>query len=144
MKKVLSTASILLFAFLVIGCSSDDSNREADAFFQSIQGKWKLTGYWGDTPEQMIDIENGYEIELKADKTFTSTEIPGYTGGKYSVITEPGHNIRFVFKNSSGSKVLYKYVQYIGEDGLSTQYTQETPLSDEFVYLAGEGLDRIP
>ena len=143
MKKLL-TLSFISILFLSVGCSSDDNNPEAAAFLQKIQGKWKLTEYYGDTPEQYVIVENGYEMELKDDKTFTSTEVPGYTGGKYSVITKPGHNIRLVFKNSSGSKVLYKYVNYMDQNQLSTQYAQDAPLSDEFIFFAGEGLTRIP
>lgn len=143
MQKNLSTLGILSLLLLFIGCSSDNATEDA-AFLQSIQGKWKLTAYYGDTPEEYVIIENGYEMELKTDKTFTSTEVPGYTGGKYSVITNPGHNIRLVFRNSSGSKVFYKYVCDAGQDQLATQHAQETPLSDEFVYFSREGLTRIP
>ncbi|WP_293889761.1 hypothetical protein [Flavobacterium sp.] len=143
--KNLLTLSFISILFLSVGCSSsDDNNSDAAAFLQQIQGKWKLTAYAGDTPEEYVEIQNGWEMELKADKTFTSTEVPGYIGGKYSVITKPGHNIRLVFKNSSGSKVFYKHVEYMTENGLSTQHLQDTPLSDEFVYFAVEGLTRIP
>jgi hypothetical protein len=79
MKKIIAAFSILSFTFLFIGCSS---NTEADPLLEKVQGKWQLTGYYddiGDTEDAIV--EDGYVLNLKNDGTFTSDELPGFTGG---------------------------------------------------------------
>ncbi len=128
--------------FLFIGCSDSDDNNN-NPLFQSLQGKWKLTIITnGDGLEDTM-VENGYEVELKNDHTFTSNELPGYTGGTYSVVQSPGDNIKFVFTNGSNSTVRYKYINHTFEYTLYTQGLQEIPLSTEFNFSGIQVLTRL-
>lgn len=143
MKKFLSILSLSSISLLFIECSSD-TNNEDSALLQEVQGKWKLTEYFTDIAEEEYLVDDGYELELKSNKTFSSDEVPGYTGGVYTVINKPGKNIKLLYQNNSGSVVVYKYINGTQPNTIYLQSSNPEPGSDEWGYFAGEVLSRIP
>ena len=149
MKKTLTTAFLLFSTLLFVGCSVSDDNFDSVSF-QKVQGKWKLKSYFTDSPFDSdgnpldLNISNGYELELKANKTFTSNEIAGYTEGTYTVIETPGTNLRMVYKNGTQKLVRYKYIVNTYENQLDVSYSEVTPINDEAIFYGFLTLTRVP
>lgn len=141
MKKILNVSIVLLAVFLFTNCSSDENFDEAT--FLRVEGKWKLTRYFTDIAEDEngnpidTNISNGYELDLKSDKTFTSNEIPGFSGGTYTVVESPGPNLRLVYKNSTQKLILYKYVIDVSDDQLSISYSDVAPYRKGAIFFEG-------
>lgn len=150
MKKTLVTTFLLLTTLLLVNCSGNDDNFDSETF-QKVQGKWKLTSYFTDNiildengnPQDMT-ISNGYELELKADKTFTSNEIAGFTGGTYTVIESPGTNLKLVYINGTHKLVRYKYIVNINESELDVSYSEVAPINNSAVFFEFLTLTHIP
>jgi len=149
MKKTITSTLLLLVTLLFISCSSNDDNFDS-ATFQKVQGKWKLTSYFTDAPFDSdgnpldLNISNGYELELKPNKTFTSNEIAGFTGGTYTILKTPGTNLRLVYKNETQKLIRYKYILYIDENQLDVSYSEITPINDEAIFYGFLTLTRVP
>ena len=149
MKKTIASALLLFTTLLFVSCSGSDDNFDS-ATFQKVQGKWKLTSYFTDYPFDAdgnpldLNISNGYELELKANKTFTSNEITGFTGGTYTVIETPGSNLRLVYKNGTQKLVRYKYIVNITEDYLDVSYSETAPINDGAIFFEFLTLTHIP
>lgn len=132
-----------------MSCSSDSDS--GDDLFKSVQGKWKLVEYF--TDEIRLDedgniirimVDDGYELELKSNKTFTSNEIEGYTGGNYTIIRKPGKNLKLEYKNGSNKITKYKCIISTNENYMYLFFSNNTPLNDESGFYEGEILARIP
>ena len=149
MKKTITSTLLLLVTLLFISCSSNDDNFDS-ATFQKVQGKWKLTSYFTDAPFDSdgnpldLNISNGYEFELKPNKTFTSNEIAGFTGGTYTVLKTPGTNLRLVYKNETQTLIRYKYILYIDENQLNVSYSEISPINDQAIFYGFLIMTRVP
>ena len=91
-----------------------------------------------------LTVDNGYELELKSNKTFTSNEIEGYTGGTYTIIQKPGKNLKLEYKNDSNKITKYKCIISTNENYMYLFFSNNTPLNDESGFYEGEILARIP
>lgn len=144
MKKILPTLSLVLITFLFNSCSTDLDNNEDAAQIQSIQGKWKLTESYADDQPVNTPIVNGYEIEFKSDKTFTSNEENGFTGGTYTILKTPKNNLRLVYKKNWDAKVVYKYINQVNAVNINIEASNPEPTPEGTNYLSGLILTRIP
>lgn len=149
MKKKLVISLLFFTTLFFVSCSGSDDNFDSTTF-KKVQGKWKLTSYFTDYPFDAdgnpldLNISNGYELELKANKTFTSNEIAGFTGGTYTVIETPGSNLRLVYKNETQKLVRYKYIVNIIEDQLDVSYSEIAPINDGAIFFEFLTLTHIP
>ncbi|MCF6132311.1 lipocalin family protein [Flavobacterium wongokense] len=144
MRKIIPAAGLILIALLFNGCSVDEDNNEDLATFAQIQGKWKLTEYYSDDQPVNTPIPDGYEIEFNEDKTFTSNEIDGYSGGNYRVTKEPGKNIQLTYRKQWDSQTAYKYIDAVDADHIYLQESTSEPTHDGGVNLSGYVLTRVP
>jgi hypothetical protein len=132
-----------------MSCSSDSDS--GDDLFKNIQGKWKLVEYFSDVIQQdengnpiKLTVDNGYELELKSNKTFISNEIEGYAGGTYTIIRKPGKNLKLEYKNGSNKITKYKCIIGTNENYMYLFFSNNSPLNDESGFYGGEILARIP
>lgn len=141
MKKILTVIILMAIPFLFVQCSKSDDNYNA-ALFQKVQGKWILTSITNNEGGATM-LQNGYQLDLKSDNTFTSNELDGYSGGTYTTVKSPGENIKLIYKNASGSVIKYKYIHHVFDYGLYTQELSESPLSNESVFSNMQILTRV-
>lgn len=144
MKKILPILSVLFITALSIGCSNDNDNTDY-ALMEELQGKWKLTARQTDTSVEPIPVTNGYELELKSDREFTSDEINGYLGGHYTIINKPGQNIMLIYQRSVDSRLVYKHFSYNPEnsDRLVIYSSTPEPGEDDDIYFEADILTRV-
>lgn len=142
MKKLLPTISLILIALLFNGCTADEDNNEDTATFAQIQGNWKLTGYTDGTGTTAI--VDGYEIQFNEDKSFTSNEIDGYTGGTYRVTKSPGRNFQLIYKKTWSSIAAYKYINNVDSNHIYLQASSNDPIADGTSFSSNYILTRIP
>ncbi|MFY7741939.1 MAG: hypothetical protein ACOVQR_04780 [Flavobacterium sp.] len=84
MKKIIFIPILTLF---LLNCS--DNNNQLTSFdITPILGKWEYVEYLGYDPPGPYLIDNGPIIELKADGTFVSPEVPNYPNGTFSVSSD--------------------------------------------------------
>lgn len=141
MKKILTVTLLIVIPFLFIECSKSNDDYNA-SLFQKVQGKWILTSITNNEGGETM-IQNGYQLDLKSDNTFTSNELQGYSGGTYTTVKSPGENIKLTYKNASGSIVKYKYIHHAFDYSLYTQELSETPLSTESDFSQMQILTRV-
>jgi len=144
MRKILPVLSLVLITFIFNSCSTDLDNNEDDALIGQIQGKWKLTESYSDDQPVNTPISNGYEIEFKSDKTFTSNEENGFTGGTYTILKSPKNNLRLVYKKNWDAKVVYKYINQVDATTINFEASNTVPTPEGTNYLSGLILTRIP
>lgn len=84
MKKITFIPILTLF---LLNCS--DNNNQLTSFdITPILGKWQYVEYLDYDPPGPYLIDNGPIIELKADGTFVSPEVPNYPNGTFSVSSD--------------------------------------------------------
>lgn len=142
------TQILLIATFLFMGCSSDNDNFDNDTF-QKIQGKWKLTGLFTFCGVGLDSIPpnqsfNGFELELKANKTFTSNEVSGFSGGTYTVIKNSGTNLKLVYKNGTQKLIRYKYIISVDGEELYLSYSEPAPIAYRANFFEGSILTPVP
>lgn len=143
MKKILPFFSLLFIMTLSISCSEDNDNTDY-ALMKQLEGKWKFTAMSTDTSTEPIPVDNGYTLELKSDRSFTSDEINGYLGGHYTIINEPSENIMLVYQRSVDSKLIYKHISYNPETDILYVYSSTSePGDDDAIYFEYQILTRV-
>lgn len=144
MKKTIPFFGLLFTLTLFISCSNDNDTTDY-ALMKQLEGKWKYTALYTDTSTEPIPVSNGYELELKGDRSFTSDEVNGYFGGHYTIINEPGKNIMLVYQRSVDSKLVYKHINYNPEnsDTLYVYSSTSEPLSDYAIVFEAQILTRV-
>lgn len=97
MKKIIILAISLLF----LNCSKDTSVNSSSFNVIPILGKWQYVEKLDYYPPGPYLITNGPIINLKADFTFTSNELPNYTNGTYTVSTDSIISLKYISANNS-------------------------------------------
>ena len=74
--------------FLVFFNCSDSNDKQTPFDITLIIGKWQYVEYLDYDPPGPYLIDNGPIIELKADGTFVSPEVPNYPNGTFKVSSD--------------------------------------------------------
>ncbi|HNP33750.1 MAG TPA: hypothetical protein PKN96_10700 [Flavobacterium sp.] len=144
MKKITPIVCLILVALSFNGCTSDFTYDENTALMTQLIGKWKYTEYHDDALPANIPAVDGYEIEFKADKTFTSNEVGGYNYGSYTILESQGNNLRLIYQRSWDAKKLYKYINSVDANHIYLQASSTEPTPEGQVFTSYFILTRVP